>query len=251
MNRAMSAPLCDEALAATLADDLGAGFERLVWAWSDRLYAFALRMTGSPREAEELAQETLTRAWRALSGYAPERRRALRLRPWLFQIAANLARNRARSARRSPTISLDGEIQQGAEEQGSVSLAERLADDDALGEPERALAREQRMAELAALLLTLPESQRVVVILRHVEGLGYAAIAEVTGEPVGTVKSHASRGVARRRRAREGVRAAEGPEGLGRARGAGRACGGRSRKRAPPRRRRYCDEPGEQLPRER
>jgi len=215
MTRGRSAPLCDEALTEALtealASDLGAGFERLVWTWSDRLYAFALRMTGSPREAEELAQETLTRAWRALSGYTPERRRALRLRPWLFQIAANLARNRARSARRSPTVSLDAETQRVAE-QGGGSLAERLADDDPLGEPELALARKQRLAELAALLLTLPEAQRVVVILRHVEGLGYAAIAEVTGEPVGTVKSHASRGVARLRRALERERAAEAQE---------------------------------------
>lgn len=206
----------DMALAAALADDLDTAFEPLARAWEQRLYAFALRMTGRPRDAEELAEETLVQAWRALSGYPPERRRTLRLRPWLFQIAANLARNRARSVRRAATISLDAyaEVAGSVDDAPALTPAERIEDDDPLGTPEAALAREQRLADLAALLLTLPEAQRVVVILRHVEGLGYAAIAEVTGEPVGTVKSHASRGVARLRRALERERAAEALETL-------------------------------------
>lgn len=208
----------DVALAAALADDLDTAFETLAHAWSQRLYAFALRMTGSPRDAEELAEETLVQAWRALVGYSAERRRTLRLRPWLFQIAANLARNRARSLRRHDALSLDAGAdyvgESGAEETVVAHAAERIADDDPLGTPEEALAREQRLADLAALLLTLPESQRVVVVLRHVEGLSFAAIAEALGEPVGTVKSHASRGVARLRRALERERVAEAQEAV-------------------------------------
>lgn len=208
--------LCDDALTAALAENLDNAFERLARAWEQRLYAFALRMTGRPRDAEELAQETLAQAWRALSDYSPERRRTLRLRPWLFQIAANLARNRARAARRAQALSLDSDTPLDDSAQGATTqtLAERLADEDPLGSPEEVIAREQRLADLAALLLTLPEPQRVVVILRHVEGLGYSAIAEVTGEPVGTVKSHASRGVARLRRALERERIAEAQEVL-------------------------------------
>ncbi len=202
----------DMALAATLADDLDSGFECLAHAWEQRLYAFSLRMTGRPRDAEELAEETLVHAWRALVSYSPERRRALRLRPWLFQIAANLARNRARDARRAETVSLDGEAAVDADDLSATLFAERLADDDPQGNPEVALEREQGLIELTALLLTLPETQRVVVILRHMEGMGYAAIAEATGEPVGTVKSHASRGVARLRGALERARAAEAQE---------------------------------------
>jgi RNA polymerase sigma-70 factor (ECF subfamily) len=168
-------------------------------------------MTGRPRDAEELAEETLVRAWRALSDYSPERRRTLRLRPWLFQIAANLARNRARDARRSETLSLDVDAASDTE----TSLAGRLVDEDPLGAPEAALAAAQRQANLAALLLTLPAPQRIAVILRHVEGMGYAAIAEITGEPVGTVKSHVNRGVARLRQALERERVAEALEVAG------------------------------------
>lgn len=202
--------LSDVALAAALADNLDSAFEELVCGWSQRLYAFSLRMTGRSRDAEELAEETLVQAWRALVGYEPERRRALRLRPWLFQIAANLARNRARSARRNPALSLDA----GADTDGQSfsSAAERIADEDPLGAPGAALERQERLDELAALLLTLPEAQRVVVILRHIEGMQYAAIAEVVGEPVGTVKSHASRGVARLRKTLERERVAAAQE---------------------------------------
>lgn len=207
----------DVALASALADNLESAFEGLVCAWSQRLYAFALRMTGQPRDAEEIAQETLVRAWRALVDYSPERRRALHLRPWLFQIAANLARNRARATRRSETLSLDSDASGSSVERdgGSATphaLAERIADEDPFGAPEVALAREERLADLAALLLTLPETQRMAVILRHVEGLSYAAIAEITGAPVGTVKSHASRGVAQLRRALERESASEAQE---------------------------------------
>jgi RNA polymerase sigma-70 factor (ECF subfamily) len=207
----------DEALAAALADDLDTAFETLAQAWGRRLYAFALRMTGRPRDAEELAEETLVQAWRALVGYTAERRRALRLRPWLFQIAANLARNRARSARRNATLSLDaeGDASNAGDAEPSVALAAaRIADDDPLGNPEAALAREQQLADLATLLLTLPATQREVVILRHMEGMGFAAIAEVTGEPIGTVKSHASRGVARLRQALERERVAAAQEAI-------------------------------------
>ncbi len=201
--------LSDVALASALADDLAGAFEELAHGWSSRLFAFALRMTGCDRDAEEIAEETLVRAWRALSDYSPERRRALRLRPWLFQIAANLARNRARDARRAPTLSLDDT------RESETSLADRLVDSDPLGTPEEAFAAAQRQMTLAALLLTLPEAQRVAVILRHIEGMCYAQIAETTGEPIGTVKSHVNRGVARLRRAMEQERLAEAQEVAG------------------------------------
>src|SRR5579859_156471 len=188
----------DAALAAALAHDLNLGFESLARAWQDRLYAFTLRMTGSPSDAEELAQETLVHAWRALADYSPERRRALRVRPWLFQIAVNLTRNLARSAGRAGTMSLDALEGSGERKLSGTgeSPATRIPDDDPEGAPEASLERQQRLESLAAMLLALPEPHRLALTLRHIEGMSYGAIAEVTGMPVGTVKSHASRGAA-------------------------------------------------------
>ena len=100
----------DEALALGLARDLDASFEALVLAHQDRLYTIAHRFLGNGHDAEEVTQDALVRAYRAMSGYEPDRIRRLRLRPWLATIVLNLCRNRlARSANARGTLSLDRE----------------------------------------------------------------------------------------------------------------------------------------------
>src|SRR5258706_574888 len=97
----------DRDLSASLAHDLDAAFESLVWAYQDRLYAFAARMTGDHHDAEEIAQDAFVRAYRALAGYDRKRISALELRPWLYTIALNAVRNRKRGAK-AVLVSLDG-----------------------------------------------------------------------------------------------------------------------------------------------
>ena len=91
--------LDDRELARALAADLDLAFEALVRGYQHRLYGFALRLTGSPRDAEEIAQDAFVRAYRALVRYPAERIATLQVRAWLFQIAMNVTRNRARSHR--------------------------------------------------------------------------------------------------------------------------------------------------------
>src|SRR5258708_206923 len=86
----------ERSLSAYLAVDLDGHFEHLVRTYQDRLYSFALRLTGSRQDAEESTQDAFVRAYRALQGYAEDRRRAMRLRPWLYQITLNTVRNRVR-----------------------------------------------------------------------------------------------------------------------------------------------------------
>ena len=174
----------DTDLLARLAADLDGGFERLALAYQHRLYAFALRLTGQREDAEEIAQDTLVRAYRALGRYPAERVRGLALRAWLFQIALNVARNHAR-VHRPLLVSLDGEEGRGAPEP-SAAAEER---------PEALVERAEHRQELVALVLALPERYRVAVVLRHVEGLGYREIGAVLGQPVGTVKANVHRGV--------------------------------------------------------
>ena len=163
-----------------LASDLPGTFERVVLGFQDRLYAFALRMTGSPRDAEEIVQDAFVRAYRALEGYPPERRRALALRPWLYRITLNVTRNRVR--RRRPVMeSLDG--------RGLDPAA------DSAGRPSAVLERKERARVLAALVQGLPERYQAAVVLRHVEGLGYGEIGAVLRQPVGTVKANVHRGL--------------------------------------------------------
>src|SRR3954463_14155449 len=103
-------PVDDETLTRALAADLDGAFEALVRAYQDRLYAFGLRLTGSPRDAEEIAQDAFVRAYRALARYPGERIETLKLRSWLFQVTVNVARNRSRTRRPAevPLVSTDG-----------------------------------------------------------------------------------------------------------------------------------------------
>jgi len=174
----------DSTLAAALARDLDASFEPLVRAHADRCYAIALRALGDPHDAEEVAQDALVRAYRALGSYEATRIRELRLRPWLATIVVNLCRNRVRRARPA-TAGLDGLAETGREpttpaELGPAAMAERSHDRE----------------HLAALLAALPERYRLPIVLRHVDDLSYAELAEVLGRPEGTLKAQVHRGLA-------------------------------------------------------
>ena len=186
-------PLGDEELVAALAADLAGSFERLVLAYQDRLYAFALRLTDSPRDAEEIAQDAFVRAYRALCAYPPERVQALALRAWLYQITLNVARNRLRG-KRLQTVSLD---------HPAAEHHVEPPDGDSTG-PESSWERAEGSRELAARLAALPERYRVAVILRHVQGLPYGEAAELLGQPIGTVKANVHRGVRLLREAMNG-----------------------------------------------
>jgi RNA polymerase sigma factor (sigma-70 family) len=170
----------DAALAAALAADLDGSFEALVEAHAGRLFSIALRLVGDRRDAEEAAQDALVRAYRALEGYPAERIRELRMRPWLTTIVLNACRNRVR-VKRVPT----------------TELAFEPAAEPAV-EP---MARRDAKAAWSALLATLPPAQRAAVVLRHVDGLSYAEMAEALGRPEGTLKAQVHRGLSALREA--------------------------------------------------
>jgi RNA polymerase sigma factor (sigma-70 family) len=175
----------DAALAARLAKDVEAAFASLVEAHQDRLYTIALRLLGDRRDAEEVAQDALVRAFRAMQAYPPERIRALRLRPWLASIAVNLARNRRRRLdERRPPSQLDPML-----EAGFDITADRRSS------PATAAERREAKDELAAALLTLAPAVRAAIVLRHVDGLSVAETAEALGRAEGTIKAQVFRGL--------------------------------------------------------
>ena len=183
----------DAALAGRLATDLEAGFPGLVEAHRDRVYTIALRLLGDRRDAEEVAQDALVRAFRAMQGYDRARIAALRLRPWLASIAVNLARNRRRRADdRRPPSQLEPLLDAGFD----------VASDGRRG-PEHQADRRETQRELAVALLGLRPAVRDAVVLRHVDGLSVAETAEVLGRPEGTIKAQVHRGLGELRAALE------------------------------------------------
>lgn len=175
----------DTALANRLAIDVEAAFPALVAEHEDRLYTIALRLLGDRRDAEEVAQDALVRAFRAMRGYPSERVAGLRLRPWLASIAVNLARNRRRRHDdRHPAGSLEPMLEAGFD-----------PPTDGLASPASAADRRETQRELAAALLRLTPAVRVAIVLRHVDGLSVAEVAEALGRPEGTVKAQVHRGL--------------------------------------------------------
>lgn len=164
-----------------LAGDLDAAFPDVVRELQDGVYSGALQLTKNHHDAEDVTQETFVRAYRALSTYDAERIRSLQLRPWVWTIALNLCRNRARTAKRRPEAPL------------------RDLHVEAPSNPEIEATDAAHLATWRARLAPLTEPQRTAVVLRHVVDLSYGEIAAVTGRPEATVRSDTRRGLARLR----------------------------------------------------
>jgi RNA polymerase sigma-70 factor (ECF subfamily) len=158
----------------TLVSDFDDGFTVLVKTYQPGIYSGALRLTRSREDAQEVAQDTFLRAYGALGKYDDDRIRSLKVRPWLWTIAVNLVRTRARRAR--PTSPLPPDETLGSEPEDHFDDTEW----------------NQRLGVLS-------QPQRTAVILRHVVDLPVNEIAEITGRPVGTVKADISRGLAKLR----------------------------------------------------
>jgi RNA polymerase sigma-70 factor (ECF subfamily) len=179
----------EQTLSAHLAVDLDGHFEDFVRTYQDRMYAFAVRLTGSRQDAEESTQDAFVRAYRALERYPQERRAELHLRAWLYQIVLNVVRNRVR--RHTLTVvPLDAPVE------GSLPAS-------AGEQPEVVVARKEVRNWLSAAIAGLPPRYGAAVVLRHVQGLSYAEAAEVLDQPIGTTKSDVHRGLRLLRQALE------------------------------------------------
>jgi RNA polymerase sigma-70 factor (ECF subfamily) len=151
-------------------------FERLVRDHQDRVYSLSLALTGNRHDAEDVAQDTFIRAYRALATYPPERIRDLKQKAWLHRITVNVVRNRVRGVR-PRLVELNGS-----------------EPDHGMG-PEEDVIRKAEIDDLAARVACLPARYREAVVLRHVQELSYAEVADALGQPVGTVKSNVHRGL--------------------------------------------------------
>jgi RNA polymerase sigma factor (sigma-70 family) len=170
-------PAVTERLSERLADDLDDAFEDLVSAHQDALFAFVVSLGRDRGRAEEVVQDAFLRAYRALRSYPPPRIRALALRPWLHRIALNVFRNSLR--RRKPELVLVEDLPPVADPEPG---------------PEAEALRQVEQDRLLGALATLPVSYRSSVVLRYVNDLSYAEIADALAQPIGTVKSNVHRG---------------------------------------------------------
>jgi RNA polymerase sigma-70 factor (ECF subfamily) len=165
-------------------------FGALVLAHQQFVYNLVLRALDNEAEAEDLAQEAFVRAWLAL----PNFRGQAQFRTWLYRIATNLCYNRLPRLRRELAALGEAELPDVPDTQGA-SGAERT------GDPAAAVEAAERRAHLHRAIEALPESYRVLILLRFQQELPYEEIASVLSLPLGTVKTGLFRARARLRQA--------------------------------------------------
>ena len=168
-------------------------FEELAYRHARDIYNSALRMTRDRDDAEDLAQDTLTKAFASFHQFRP----GTNFRAWLFRILTNTFINVYRRRRRGPDFVALDEI--------TANQAARTQDDTASREsrPEDAVFCDLPGEEVQSALDELPDAFRVVVVLSDIEQFAYKEIADMLRIPIGTVRSRLFRG---RRRLRNALR---------------------------------------------
>lgn len=157
-------------------------FSELVEANQNRIYTLALRMTGSPEDGADLAQEAFLRAWRSLPSFQGESN----FSTWLYRLTSNLCIDFLRREKRRKAVTaavpLDGE-----EDSPPAQVPDHRFT------PESELERRELRAAVDRGLAKLSDDHRQVLVLRELEGLSYVEIAGRLKLEEGTVKSRIAR----------------------------------------------------------
>ncbi len=171
---------------AALLQDADALYER----YGRPVFNFILRYIGDHEEAADLTQETFISAWRARETFRGESK----LNTWLYRIAQNHCKNRIKQRGRQREVegpSLDaGTAGDGAGE-GEIAATRDVADWSA--SPALALEQKELGALISRAVDNLAPEYRVVLLLREMEGLTYAEIAQTTGLTMEAVKTRLNR----------------------------------------------------------
>jgi RNA polymerase sigma-70 factor (ECF subfamily) len=168
-------------------------FNLLVERYQNRLYGLSYRMLNDADAASDATQDSFVSAFRNIRRY-----RGGSFLAWLLRITTNTCYDQLRARKRRPQVSLDAFDSEADEVPRQFTDPGEAPDDRSV--------RDELGRELERQLQLLPDDQRLVVVLSDIQGYSYDEIANVTGWPLGTVKSRLSRG---RMHLRDALRAGE------------------------------------------
>jgi len=160
-------------------------FAALMAPYQSLLYNAAYRILGDGEAAADATQEALLSVYRSLGTF-----RGGSFRAWLLRIITNACYDHLRRKQRRPTSSLEALL---------VGARVHRAFTESIEDPEDYVIRRDLGRTIQRGLRLLNDDQRIAIVLSDIHGLSYPEIAEITGVPVGTVKSRISRGRARLR----------------------------------------------------
>jgi RNA polymerase sigma-70 factor, ECF subfamily len=162
-----------------------AEFERQALVHTDALFGAAYRLTRNARDAEDLVQDSLLRAYRFWESFEQDSN----CKAWLLRIVTNTFINEYQRKKRSREV-----LDAASAEQDATDGVLMHAEATDRRSPERALLERSVSDDVQRALEGLPDDFRTAVVLCDVQGLSYKEIADIMGTPVGTVMSRLFRG---------------------------------------------------------
>lgn len=166
-----------------------AAFREIVSRYKNSLYAFLRQFLNRQELVEDVFQETFLQLFTSRESFDPSRP----LRPWLFTIAANKAKDALRKSQRIAAIPI-----------GTLSDSEEMSFDDVLNTlssdstmPYEELEQAETSARVAQIIANMPDNLREILILAYFNKFSYKQMASILSIPIGTVKSRLHTAVAR------------------------------------------------------
>jgi RNA polymerase sigma-70 factor, ECF subfamily len=167
-----------EDLMARIAKGDGDAFEILVDRHQASVLNLIYRFIGDRTQAKDLAQEVFIKVWQAAKTYRPE----AKFRTWIYRIATNVCFNELKSARHKKWFS----FHQSDDHRGNT-IEETLS--DSAPSVEDLLLEKERSRQISDALQSLPDNQRMALVLKRYDDLSYAEIAQIIGCSVSAVES--------------------------------------------------------------
>ena len=164
-------------------------FSEIVTCYERFVYNTACRVLTasglSVADADDIAQDSLIKAWGSLSTFRGE----CSFSTWLFRVTVNTARDVIRTNARRPVVSLTRS--EDDDEEPEIWDVPVTSGDEI---PEEAAERRETIEAVRRAVESLPDDQRQAIVLRDIHGLPYDEISRILGAEVGTIKSRINRG---------------------------------------------------------
>lgn len=164
-------------------------FKELVERYKNSLYAFLRQFLNRHDQVEDVFQETFLQLYASRDSFDMSRP----LRPWLFTIAANKAKDALRKSQRTAAISIS-----------AINPSDEMSFDEMLNvlnsdheQPAQRLEQEEQASRVGQIITGMPENLREILIMAYFNKFSYKQMADILSIPIGTVKSRLHTAVAR------------------------------------------------------
>ena len=157
-------------------------FDQLVTLHQKQAYNLAYRLTNNYDDASDVVQEAFLRVFHSINSFRGD----ANFSTWLYRVVTNVYLDQRKKEKNRPHASLEDMI-----ELDDSTVSRQIQ--DTAPRPDEMLEEKERQDAIEAAIAQLPDYQRAMVVLYHVQGCSYEEIGRIMGMPLGTVKSRLNR----------------------------------------------------------